>query len=83
MLVSLVLTIQSNAQWEKTDGPDSGGGESVVVSGTSIFAGTGGGGVFLSTNGGTSWTGVNAGLTSPNVISLALSGFQESRNLSA
>ncbi|HXX64685.1 MAG TPA: T9SS type A sorting domain-containing protein, partial [Bacteroidota bacterium] len=43
------------------------------VSGTNLFAGTGGG-VSLSTNNGTSWTAVNAGLTYTIVHALAVSG---------
>ncbi|MBW8052088.1 MAG: hypothetical protein FVQ77_17440, partial [Cytophagales bacterium] len=46
---------------------------SLAISGTNIFAGTGGG-VFLSTNNGSSWTAVNTGLTDLNVRSLAISG---------
>jgi hypothetical protein len=47
------------------------------VSGTNLFAGTGGGGVFLSTNSGTSWTPVNTGLPDQyeqTVDALAVSG---------
>jgi hypothetical protein len=44
------------------------------VSGSNIFAGTGGG-VYLSTNNGTSWTGVNAGLSADTYVNaLAVSG---------
>jgi hypothetical protein len=43
-----------------------------AISGTNIFAGTGGGGVFLSTNSGLSWA--PAGLTHVNVRSLAVNG---------
>ncbi|MBK9229219.1 MAG: hypothetical protein IPL67_19700 [Ignavibacteria bacterium] len=46
---------------------------SLAVSGTNLFAGTGGG-VFLSTNNGTNWTAVNNGLTNTYVFSLAVSG---------
>lgn len=42
-----------------------------AVSGTNLFAGTGGG-VFLSTNNGTSWT--QTGLTQAEVLALAVSG---------
>jgi hypothetical protein len=44
---------------------------SLAISGTNIFAGTGGG-VFLTTNSGTSWT--NSGLTNTSIRSLAISG---------
>ena len=46
---------------------------SLVVNGTSLFAGTLGG-VFLSTDNGTSWTAVNSGLTNLNIYPLAVSG---------
>jgi hypothetical protein len=44
------------------------------VCGTSVFAGTWGGGVYLSTNNGTSWTQVNSGLGNTNIHSLGVSG---------
>ena len=46
----------------------------LAISGSSLFAGTFGGGVFLSTNSGTSWTSVNSGWTSTNVSCLNISG---------
>ena len=46
---------------------------SLVVNGTSLFAGTLGG-VFLSTDNATSWTAVNSGLTNLNIYPLAVSG---------
>jgi hypothetical protein len=50
----------------------------LLVSGTSIFAGTlgyeGGGGVFLSTDDGTSWSAINSGLTSGVIHSLVTNG---------
>ncbi|MCX6163125.1 MAG: T9SS type A sorting domain-containing protein [Ignavibacteriae bacterium] len=49
------------------------GVNSLVVSGSNIFAGTNEG-VFLSTNNGTNWTAVNNGLTNPEVKSLVVSG---------
>ena len=47
---------------------------SLAVSGSNVFAGTGGGGVFLSTNNGTSWAAVNTGLTNTSATSFAVSG---------
>src|SRR5689334_21695909 len=61
------------AQWIQTHGPFGGHITSFAVSGTDLFAGTGGG-VFHSTNNGTSWTQVNTGLTTTDVLSLADSG---------
>jgi photosystem II stability/assembly factor-like uncharacterized protein len=47
--------------------------QSLVFSGTNIFAGTDNG-VYLSTNNGKNWTQENNGLTTANVTSLAVSG---------
>jgi hypothetical protein len=46
---------------------------SIVTSGTNIFAGTNSG-VFLSTNHGTNWLQINNGLTDTNIFSFAVSG---------
>jgi photosystem II stability/assembly factor-like uncharacterized protein len=46
----------------------------LAVSGTSLFAGSDGGGVFHSTDDGASWTAVNNGLTTLNVFALVVSG---------
>jgi hypothetical protein len=46
----------------------------LTVSGSTVFAGTDGGGAFVSTNNGTSWTAVNNGLTAQTVKALAVSG---------
>ena len=45
---------------------------SLVASGTSLFAGTVGGGVYMSTNNGTSWSAVNTGLTHLGIHALAV-----------
>ncbi len=54
--LSLMHAGVAHAQWVQTNGPYGGMINSFAVSGTNLFAGTGGGGVFLSTNNGTSWT---------------------------
>jgi photosystem II stability/assembly factor-like uncharacterized protein len=46
----------------------------LALSGTNLFAGTGGDGVFLSTNGGVSWTAVNNGLTNHKISCIAVNG---------
>ena len=46
--------------------------KSIILSGSSIFAGTNGNGVFFSTNFGGTWTAVYNGLTNQYVISLAV-----------
>jgi photosystem II stability/assembly factor-like uncharacterized protein len=65
---------ESQAQWVQTAGPYGGYVQAFAVSGTNLFAGTGGGGVFLSENNGTSWTAVNSGLTNMNILSFAVIG---------
>ena len=62
-----------NAQWTQTNGPYGGNISALAVSGTNLFAVTGGG-VFLSTNNGTSWAAVNSGLYNNPVYALAVSG---------
>lgn len=47
---------------------------SLAVSGTTLYAGTGGGGVFRSIDGGSNWSSNSDGLTNSNVQSLAVSG---------
>jgi len=47
---------------------------SLLINGTNIFAGAGGGGVYLSTNSGLSWTLVNSGMWDPDIFALAISG---------
>ena len=64
-----------HAQWVRTSGPCGGYVDAFGVSGTNLFAGTGGDGVYLSTNNGTSWTQVNSGLPlTPTVTSFAVNG---------
>ena len=74
VLGMLIIGLTSNvlqAQWVQTNGPYGGMINSLAVSGTNLFAGTGGG-VFLSTNNGKSWT--PTGLTRAWVSALAVSG---------
>lgn len=48
--------------------------QSLMVSGSNIFAGTQGGGVFLTTANGASWTAINNGLTNKDVRAFATNG---------
>ncbi len=74
-IVCVIICINPvNAQWVQSNGPYGGNIRCLVVSGTNIFAGTGGGGVFLSIDKGANWTAVNTGLANTNVYSLAVSG---------
>lgn len=70
----IITTSQLTAQWIQTNGPYGGTVYCFAVSGTNLFAGTGGGGVFLSTNNGESWTEVNNGLTTSSVRAFIVSG---------
>ena len=74
MFVILIPSHTVNAGWVRIFQPGHGAIYSLAVSGSSIFAGTGGGGFFLSTNNGTSWTAVNSGLTSTFIYPLAVRG---------
>jgi photosystem II stability/assembly factor-like uncharacterized protein len=77
LLLAFLLCGSAMAQdfWQPTDGLYGGDIRALGINASGhIFAGTWGGGVFLSTNNGTSWTGVNTGLTSTIVQSLAISG---------
>jgi len=66
----------AGAQWVTTNGPAGAQTNAFTTSGTSLFAGTAGGGVYLATDNYTRWTAVNTGLTNRNVLSLA-SGINE------
>ena len=73
VLLSVVLSILSHAEWKQT-GPYGGSVHVFEVSGSNVFAGMYGG-VFLSTDGGAEWKSVNNGLTDTSYISaLAVRG---------
>lgn len=73
-LLSLSRAGTAHSQWVQTNGPYVGRITCLAVSGTDLFAGTGGGGVFRSADNGTSWTASNNGLTNRDVGSLTASG---------
>lgn len=61
--------------WKKTNGPAGGGTTAFVSSGTSLFAGTWGGGVYRSRDDGATWMGMRQGLPgSLEVADLAVAG---------
>lgn len=62
-----------NAQWQSI-GPYGGIVRCFAKSGTTLFAGSFGGGVFQSTDNGLSWNATNSGLTNLNILSLAVNG---------
>jgi ligand-binding sensor domain-containing protein len=77
-LIVLILVLLSTPfifpQWVQTNGLYGGNINCFAISGTNLFAGTGGldgGGIFLSTNNGTNW--INAGLANISISSLAVS----------
>lgn len=67
-----MFVLPLGAQWVQVSGSYGGYSQCVVVIGTELFAGTGGG-VFLSTDNGTSWKAANNGLKG-SVTSFAASG---------
>src|SRR5688572_10481036 len=67
-----LFTVDATSQWIPTMLRDN--TVSFAVSGTTLFAGTFGGGVFLSTNDGIDWTEASAGVTNRTVLALAASG---------
>ncbi|MFY8001420.1 MAG: hypothetical protein ACOVSW_22700 [Candidatus Kapaibacteriota bacterium] len=58
--------------WQQTNGPYGGSVRCLVRNGTTLFAGTIGGGVFRSFDNGTTWQAANNGLTSLVVESLSV-----------
>jgi len=73
LIIAICLGGIANAQWQQTSGPGGGPINCFAGNGNTIFAGTYDG-IYLSINNGSFWTEVNNGLTSNNIISLAISG---------
>ncbi|MBI5646650.1 MAG: T9SS type A sorting domain-containing protein [Ignavibacteriae bacterium] len=61
------------AQWAQTNGPFGGFADAMVMSGTTLIAGTSAG-VYVSSDNGATWNSRNIGLTNPRVEALAVSG---------
>jgi photosystem II stability/assembly factor-like uncharacterized protein len=74
LLLIAASPLALHAQWMRTNGPYGGRITDLVASGTTLFAGTLGGGVFRSTDNGTSWNEASHGLTDFDVYVLAVSG---------
>lgn len=72
VLVISLLHAHTSAQWIQTNGTYGGPVECFAVSGTTIFAGTYGGGVFRSTNNGASWCAASSGLTNTQIAALTM-----------
>jgi photosystem II stability/assembly factor-like uncharacterized protein len=72
---SLFASSNSGNTWtEFVNVPPKSEFRAIVISGSSIFAGTSGKGMYLSTDNGNSWRAINSGLTKLNITSLAASG---------
>ena len=69
-----ILYGQSNAQWERTNLPDTAAVTTLAVKDSSIFAGTNGAGIFVSTNNGESWVRRNDGLQDKVVHTIYTNG---------
>jgi photosystem II stability/assembly factor-like uncharacterized protein len=73
---NIYLSTDNGNNWTSLSTGFPGNVQTLVVSGSDIYAGTGGypGGVYISTDNGTTWTARNNGLTNTQVYSLAISG---------
>src|SRR4030095_6139086 len=70
-ILTIVITISSNAQFEPTGGPFGAGAVyCLFASGNDLFAGTQNGGVFKTTNNGDNWIQINNGMGSQLVNTL-------------
>src|ERR1035437_1391317 len=63
-----------NAQWVQTNGAGYRFTKSLVINGSSIFAGTYNAGIYKSNDNGNTWAAVNNGLTNYHIWALAISG---------
>jgi hypothetical protein len=73
-LFSLISINVLHAQWVQTSGLSDGKIRCLLVSDTTVFAGTDDSGAWRSTENGTDWTAINTGLTSTFILSFAESG---------
>ncbi len=74
VILLLLLPQIGSSQWVRTNGPYKANVRCLAVSGTTVFAGTGGGGVFRSSNYGGEWSSVNDGITDFFIYALSASG---------
>ena len=73
-LLSFILCVQSYAQWQETNLPDSITINTLAVKDSSIFAGTNGDGIFASTDNGENWVSINDGLSSKVIHTIFIDG---------
>ncbi len=69
-----LVSIYTNAQWQQTNSPNSGGINCFANTSTYLFAGTDSLGTFLSTDNGDSWAVAASGLSNKTVKSMTSSG---------
>jgi ligand-binding sensor domain-containing protein len=70
----LAIAQTANADWQKTDTLNQYIINDFAVSGTNLFAATGGSGIFLSTDNGANWAPADSGLTDLFALCFAASG---------
>src|SRR4051812_19342334 len=68
ILIPIILSVASKAQWQMTGGPSAGHISALTIKDTILIAGTETGGVFVSTDYGSTWTQSNTGLTNLNEV---------------
>lgn len=68
----LIFSRNAYSQWTQSSGPYGGSVWSVLSSGSTIYAGTFGGGIFMSNNDGASWTPLSSGLDFRDAIVLSM-----------
>lgn len=69
------VAINADAKWARTSGPAGGGLiTTLAVSGSTVFAGSLGGGVYNLTDQGRQWTNISAGLADGDIYSLLANG---------
>jgi hypothetical protein len=73
MTLLVLYSYTAQANWVQTDGPEGGTIQVLLVNGSTVFAGSHGGGIFFSTNNGSTWKALNSGLTCGDVKSIAVS----------
>jgi len=74
LALELLFMMNVQAQWIRRDGLYGNVVHALAASGTTVYAGTEGGGVLVSQDGGSGWNLVNTGLTNTTVAALAFSG---------
>ena len=74
IFIAILIPAILDAQWVHTRGPYGGFITAVIANGSTVLAGTNGGGVFRSTDNGATWTPANSGLANMYGYAFAISG---------